>query len=49
MQLQGEGASVGGKRGVERAARVHHEGIALDKECANLAEARMRDLWSRPL
>ncbi len=44
VKLQGEGASLGGKRGVERAARVHHEGIALGEKRADLAELRMRDL-----
>jgi hypothetical protein len=49
VKLQREGASMSGKRGVERAARVHHEGIALGEKRANLAESRMGDLRARSL
>jgi hypothetical protein len=47
MHLQRERAGVGGKRGVERATRVDHEGIALLKKRADLAELRVGDLRAR--
>jgi hypothetical protein len=46
MQLQLESATMGGKRGVERAACVHHEGVALSEKGTDLVESRMGDLWT---